>query len=66
MTDVWPFTGAGCQPRAGHVVRVTVLVTDFRARHRLLLLTETFSQRGAALAGGTSRFCAAASALQSA
>lgn len=44
---------------AGNLVRVTALVTDFRARHRLLLLTKAFSQHDAASTGGTSRFCAA-------
>lgn len=44
---------------AGNLVRVTALVTDFRARHRLLRLTKAFSQHDAASTGGTSRFCAA-------
>lgn len=44
---------------AGNLVRVTALVTDFRARHRLPLLTKAFSQHDAASTGGTSRFCAA-------
>lgn len=42
-------------PGAGNGVRVTPLLTDFRARHRRLLSAKAFSQRDAASTGGTSR-----------
>lgn len=66
MTNDWRSQVRDVSRGAGNIVRVTPLVTDFLARHRVLLLTKAFSQHEAASTGGTSRFCAAASAQQSA